>query len=252
MSSEVISSSNKIIHTHYTDDGLNLDFYENFISGDDAEAMMKYLEKTVTWAKPPSDYRRNNATFGDDGLVYIVKVKDKEIRRPAMKWDPIILSIRERLMNLTKKYFNFGMLLRYPSGKVGITPHRDKEMVEGTTIAGISFGEIRYLNVERSQYNHINGTKKKKYVLKLTPGSLYCFNPPTNSYWLHSIDKDDTLGPRISLTFRTYDPSPFDMGIMIPRLLNLNLNTDSPSMPVQSENEEKKCKVNFVIVNPGE
>ena len=103
--------------------------------------------------------------------------------------------IRDRAQEITGEKYNICVVQRYPSGKVGIKPHRDKEMTKGTTICGVSVGETRVLT--------ING--KKNINLSLNPGSMYVFNPPTNTYNTHCIQKkDDTKGPRISLTFRNY------------------------------------------------
>ena len=96
---------------------------------------------------------------------------------------------------ITNEKYNICVIQRYPSGKVGIKKHRDKEMKLGTTISGLSLGATRKLKLE--YYD-------KNIEKDLLSGSLYVLNPPTNSYYTHCIEKDSTTEPRISLTFRNY------------------------------------------------
>ena len=87
----------------------------------------------------------------------------------------------------------------YPTGKIGINPHKDKEMTRGTTICGWSFGSERILNMNPPGY-----IKTDKILISLPPGSMYEFVPPTNDHWLHCIEKSENNEKRISLTFRNY------------------------------------------------
>lgn len=60
----------------------------------------------------------------------------------------------------------------YPSGKVGIKPHRDREI--GEDIAGISLGVTRSLCIS-------NRTNSKTFLIP--NGSLYLIKQPTNKYF---------------------------------------------------------------------
>lgn len=177
----------------------NVDFYKNFLTPEEAEFAFKTLEKEVKWSSKITPGRRVNQTYGDDGLVYEIHWFNKITKRKAQPWSDISIleAIRDRAQEVTGEKYNICVIQRYPSGKVGIKPHRDKEMTKGTTICGLSIGETRVLTV----------SGKTSIKLPLTPGSLYVFNPPTNSYNTHSIEKDDTKGARISLTFRNYSTS---------------------------------------------
>lgn len=176
------------------DHGLRLQFEPTFLSAEEADDLFQNLDCMFS-SEPKSKYRRANRTFGDSGLVYIVKFRDNEIRRPTLPWREDLLGIKKRIEALTGDVYNICVVQRYPTGKIGISPHRDKEMKRGTTIAGVSLGETRTLTMSRGW---------KKHELVLTPGSLYIMHPPTNDTWAHSIEKDESKRVRLSLTFRNY------------------------------------------------
>lgn len=172
-------------------DKIAVDFYPEFLSTKKAEELERYLNQKLEWKKG----RRSNFTFGDKGLVYEVKFSQKTVQREAIPWDPELVKIRDLVSKLTSEKFTICVVMRYPTGKVGINPHRDKEMKHGTMIAGVSLGETRTLVVSRGKTSH---------EWELPTGSLYVLKPPTNDYWSHEIPKDATINARISLTFRNY------------------------------------------------
>ena len=185
----------------YADTGLNLDFYPRLYTESDSQLIYDTLEKEVAWLKPITSGRRSNQIYGDDGLVYEVKFGSyggkpgATTRRKAQPWTPLLAQIRDDISALTGAKYTICVVQRYPNGSVGINPHRDKEMVAGTTIAGLSFGSTRTLVMARGE---------KALRLELGPGSMYVLNPPTNDYWSHAIEKSAETQPRISLTFRNY------------------------------------------------
>lgn len=72
-------------------------------------------------------------------------------------------------------------------------------MKRGTDICGLSLGyETRDLILIPPPFNK---NDKEKLCISLPPGSLCILKPPTNNYWMHSIAKDETTTPRISLTY---------------------------------------------------
>lgn len=187
----------------YTRPGMNVDFYPALYSAEDSKYIYDTLEQEIKWLKPMRDTQRNNQIYGDDGLVYEVKFSnyngkpEKVTRRKAVSWTecPLLIQIRDGISSITHEKYNICVVQRYPNGNVGISPHKDKEMVPGTTICGLSFGSTRTLSLGR-----YNDTVK----IDLTPGSMYVLNPPTNDYWTHAIEKCTEPNARISLTFRNY------------------------------------------------
>lgn len=181
----------------YRDDGLMLDFYPSFIPEDTAQSLYQVLIEHANWQRTLSDKRRTKALYGDEGLIYNINWYGKTSSRDVTPWSnlPILETLKDVLNDVTNESYTICAIQYYPNGSVGINPHRDREMVEGTTIAGISLGSTRTLRLSRG---------RKELEISLPPGSLYIFRPPTNDYWAHSITKDNTDSPRISLTYRNY------------------------------------------------
>ena len=186
----------------------NIDFYPNFLSEEEANNLFEYLEKEVVWNTrgtfpgKASNTRRIDQNYGDDGVSYTVNFKNGSTTRVCKKWLEPLKKLRDKLSKVTNSPYNYCVVQRYPSGKIGISPHRDKEMNANTDIAGISLGATRELIMLPPHYNK-QDTEQISY--KLTPGSLYVLKPPTNSHWAHCIEKDEKVKDvRISLTFRYY------------------------------------------------
>jgi alkylated DNA repair dioxygenase AlkB len=195
----VVPVIQNVTATNITKRNYDVDFYEQFIENHDA--IQKNIMKHAVWTRPLSN-RRTNITYGNTGLVYKITFggyggrPKNEVHRKALPWDdnPIIKNLRDIVSNITGEDYNFCVLQYYPNGNIGINPHKDKEMVKGTTICGISFGETRRLIMSGYGENE---------TYSLTPGSMYVLNPPTNSYYTHCIQKEPNLKKaRISLTFR--------------------------------------------------
>lgn len=176
-----------------SDSGLCVGFYPNFYSEDEATALYTEIDKYLDKGKS----KRSSKSFGEAGLEYVIHWYGKTTVRKLIDWTkyPILLKIRDKLTAVVPEDYNTVVVQRYPSGKCGIKPHRDKEMKRGTVIAGLSLGQTRTLALQRGS---------KTYKLTLTPGSLYILRPPTNDLWSHCIEEDDSVSPRISLTYRNY------------------------------------------------
>jgi alkylated DNA repair dioxygenase AlkB len=66
-----------------------------------------------------------------------------------LPWTEELNFIKERVEAITKNKYSIYVMQRYPYGNIGINPHRDKEMVPGTTICGVSLGQTRVLTMGR-------------------------------------------------------------------------------------------------------
>jgi hypothetical protein len=179
----------------------NVSFYPNFLTREESELL--HLESERCFAKHNKIMnRRTNITFGDtDGMTYKVgfgPYAESKVTRTTIKYDniPSLPKIKERIEALLKEKFPICAGLRYPNGLYGISRHRDREVPTGSTIAGLSVGEVRKLK--------ISSWAGKPIEIDLTLGSLYVFHPPTNDKSMHSIETDPTKGKsRTSFTFRT-------------------------------------------------
>jgi len=181
----------------FVDDKFELDFYEKFLPKGEVNDLLKELKTII----PPTGNRRNGKIFGDPGLVYTVNYFGITSNRPTTVWPDSFAKIRDRITKETGQVYTICALQMYPNGSCGINPHRDKEMIPGTMICGLSVGCTRKLVMTKGYPDRDN---YKEFDLDLNSGSLYIFKPPTNDYWAHSIKKDSSTGVRYSLTFRNY------------------------------------------------
>lgn len=177
------------------EDMLEIDFYENFLSEKEAAVLLKELAMIIS----PTGNKRMCKLFGDSDVVYNVTYFGKTMTKVVYPWIKILSDIRDRITKETGQKYTVCVIQMYPNGKVGIKPHRDKEMVPGTMICGLSIGSTRTLSMTKGFY------KEKEVEVRLNSGSLYILRPPTNDHWAHCIQPDyGDKGVRYSLTFRNY------------------------------------------------
>lgn len=175
---------------------LEIDFYEHFISDVEAKNLFKELALIIS----PVGNKRVCKLFGNEDVVYNVTYFGKTSTKPVFPWFESLIRIRDRITAETGQIYTVCAIQMYPNGNVGINPHRDKEMVKGTMICGLSIGAKRTLSMTKGFT-----TTEKEHQLKLNSGSLYILKPPTNDVWAHCIKKDTkNNGARYSLTFRNY------------------------------------------------
>lgn len=176
---------------------LNVDFYEGFLNVEDSETCFNYFSSMFGSSK-----RRQSIHYGIPGLNYKVEFRGDSFSKTVLDWtDNVYLQvIKQKLQELTKETYTVCVIQFYENGKIGIAKHKDREMIKGTTIAGLSLGSAREFRL------HPPAFLKREVAVStsLTSGSLYVLRPPTNDYWMHEIVKDSTTHPRISLTFRNY------------------------------------------------
>lgn len=184
----------------YRDRDLCFDFYPKLSSEEEGWKWAGYLEKRLSLIDPTivTGTRRRGTIFGT-AEVYTVEYFGKISHRKVWPWETIpgLSDLKTTIESIVGETFTVCVIQYYRSGKIGINPHRDKEMKPGTKIAGLTFGQSRTL-VLTSRYGD------RRVVIPVTNCSLYVMNPPTNDWWTHSILKDDSKQARVSLTFRNY------------------------------------------------
>lgn len=183
-----------LLRCHHQDNELDVDLYPHFLTPELAQALFEHL---ITVLQPSS--KRSATLFGDPGIIYSVTYRDVTFDRPVLDWSNIkgLSELKTYVEQVTNEKYNVCIIQLYPNGSVGINPHRDKEMVAGTRITGLSLGATRTLSFTREGH--------QTHKIKLPSGSLYVMNQPTNQKWLHSIIKETRIKePRLSLTFRNY------------------------------------------------
>ncbi|XP_016044663.2 DNA oxidative demethylase ALKBH2 [Erinaceus europaeus] len=150
---------------------------------------------------------RKQATYGDAGLTYMFS----GLTLTPKPWIPVLQRVRDRVSLVTGQTFNFVLVNRYKDGLDHIGEHRDdeKELAPGSPIASVSFGACRdFLFRNRGSRGKKASGKAEVVRLQLAHGSLLMMNPPTNTYWYHSLPvRKKVLAPRVNLTFRRMLPA---------------------------------------------
>lgn len=172
----------------------DVDLYPQLLTPELAQGWYDYLDAII-----PHETHRNSTLFGNPGLIYRVTYRDVTSESEVLPWSdlPALAELKSLVEKITEQTYTVCVIQRYANGRVNINPHRDKEMVLGTRIAGVSLGATRTISFTRTYHEPVN--------IPLPSGSLYVMKPPTNNMWLHSITKEPSVKtPRFSLTFRDY------------------------------------------------
>ncbi|XP_053337369.1 DNA oxidative demethylase ALKBH2 isoform X2 [Clarias gariepinus] len=186
--------------------------YGLLFSSDEANRLFMQLEEEVEYFTDDEakvqvygkmySIPRKQATYGDEGLVYSFS----GVHLAARVWPPTVEYIRDAVTNATGHTFNFVLINRYKDGQDHIGEHRDDEheLDPSCPIAGVSLGAARDF-----VFRHKDARREPKKFpiepvkLELAHGSLLLMNPPTNTFWYHSVPvRKKVKTPRISLTFR--------------------------------------------------
>ena len=188
----------------YRDYNLSVDVIDGLLTPATADGVYKLIYEAFEF-KPEITYKRQTGIIGDSDVIYQAYHSESKRKSSGIMWDdiPVIKKLKEQVEFITGVVYNICIVQLYPTGKIQIKPHRDREMGPGTVICGLSLGATRVIQFANSSYY----VKNKYYDIPLPAGSLYIMNPPTNDYWSHAILKDlNITEPRMSLTFRTYQP----------------------------------------------
>ncbi|KAF7661971.1 hypothetical protein LDENG_00248610 [Lucifuga dentata] len=192
-------------------EGLDCD-YALLFSKEEADHLFKQLEEEVVYSTGEEskvqvfgkihNIPRKQATYGDAGLTYTYS----GVKRSACPWTPTLEYIRDAVTKTTGQTFNFVLVNRYKDGQDHIGEHRDdeRELDPLCPIASVSLGAARDFIFRHRDVRGKESCKQIESVkLELTHGSLLLMNPPTNTFWYHSLPvRKKVLLPRINLTFR--------------------------------------------------
>jgi len=125
---------------------LNIIVYKKYLEEPASDALLSsiltdpqhFKHPVITKAGQPSK-KRNKTIYGDIN-EYVITYRGKIIKTPVFPWKEEFKEIRDKITKTTEQQYNTCVLQIYNSGQVGIKPHKDKEMNEGTKIASISLG----------------------------------------------------------------------------------------------------------------
>ncbi|XP_056888632.1 DNA oxidative demethylase ALKBH2 isoform X1 [Takifugu flavidus] len=192
-------------------EGLDCDYAQLF-SKDEADHLFHKLEEELVYSTGEEatvqvfgkvyNIPRKQATYGDAGLTYTYS----GIRRMASPWTPTLEYIRDAVTTTTGQMFNFVLVNRYKDGLDHMGEHRDdeKELDPLCPIASVSLGAARdFVFRHRDARGKTIRRQIEPVKLELAHGSLLLMNPPTNTFWYHSLPVRKKISlPRINLTFR--------------------------------------------------
>lgn len=136
---------------------------------------------------------RLTAYYGEKSYTY------SSITMHPLPWTRSILQIKAKIEPLVNTQFNGVLLNLYRNGQDSMGWHSDdeKELVQDSVIASVSFGETRRF-IFRKKDDH-----QTKLELKLGHGDFLVMGKNTQKFWQHQVPKSSKSSqPRINLTFR--------------------------------------------------
>ena len=113
--------------------------------------------------------------------------------------EPLILWVREQI----EPHINGALLNWYEGPGHYIGPHHDsvKQMIQGSPIVTVSFGETRTFRLTLGK-----GANARTLDFPAPHGTVFVMPYGTNRVWKHSVPKSTRYtGRRISVTFRAFE-----------------------------------------------
>lgn len=145
--------------------------------------------------------KRKVAWYGNQPYDYTYSKTTKS----ALPWTKELLELKEIIENKTGETFNSCLLNLYHNGDEGMAWHSDaeKDLKKNGAIASLSFGADR-------KFSFKHKTTKQTVSVVLEKGSLLVMKGTTQTHWLHRLPPTKKVKkPRINLTFRTIQSSPY-------------------------------------------
>jgi alkylated DNA repair dioxygenase AlkB len=176
-------------------------YYPNILSLEDAKAFYKSLLSQIEWQQDVVKIfgkqfvtARKVAWYGDDSCAYTYSNQTKI----ALPWTEELLSLKNKVEEITNEHYNACLLNLYHSGDEGMGWHSDdeKSIVSQSAIASLSFGAARKFTFKHKE-------SKQNVSLLLEDASLLLMKGFTQQKWLHALPKTKKVKDlRINLTFR--------------------------------------------------
>ena len=173
-----------IVFNEQEANGICKDLYESIPWKQDEVVM--FGKKIIT--------KRKVAWYADAGITYTYA----GVQKAGLEWTSALNEIRQKVEAITEAKYNACLLNLYHEGEEGMGWHKDneKEIVEGSSIASLSFGAIR-----KFAFKH--ATTNERLEIILANGSLLDMKGAIQQYWFHSLPKTKKVNQmRINLTFR--------------------------------------------------
>lgn len=195
--------------------GSSVRLYRNFLHYTEAWMWMKVLSEKAGWAQ------ENINMFGKKVLVPrkmayygTASYSFSGVKHTAAGWPDWILPLKQLVEEALATQFNYVLLNYYANGDNYIGYHSDdeKDLVEGSVIASLSFGAHRIFNLKKKEPKEKAGITKKTRAtvisVDLYSGSLLTMEGNTQKHYQHQVPKTKKCTqPRINATFRVMKES---------------------------------------------
>ena len=180
-----------------------LSFYERAFSVDEADRYLRTLMAETPWRRDHITIHgrtiplpRLQTWYADDGAT----LNYSGLSVPACAWTRDLVSIRDRVTELTGLRFNGVLLNCYRDGNDSVGWHSDNEAEWGPNpvIASVSFGATRDFMLKHLTLEEVDPVR-----CVLSHGSLLVMGDGVQTHWQHQLPKRKRVTePRINLTFR--------------------------------------------------
>lgn len=159
--------------------------------------MFAWLRSEIPWRQEVvrgNPLPRLNAWFADAGLRYGYS----GLSHLGSGWLPERVETKKAVETASGAVFNSLLLNLYRDGQDSIGFHTDAEpeLGENPVVATVSLGSEREFVLRHRK-------SKETLTYRVGHGSLLVMGGASQHHWLHAVPRtDDTVGERISLTFR--------------------------------------------------
>lgn len=150
------------------------------------DEVMMFGKKIIT--------KRKVAWYADAGITYTYA----GIKKSGLLWTAGLLEVKQKVEAITGAKYNACLLNLYHEGEEGMGWHQDNEaeIVQGSSIASLSFGAVRKFAFKHAKTN-------ERFDIELANGSLLDMKGEIQQHWYHSLPKTKRVkNRRINLTFR--------------------------------------------------
>lgn len=181
-------------------------YIEDFLNTTQANQLLQTLLHEVSWQQhiislfgKKHKSPRLSAWQSDHNIHY----RYSGLTLTSTPWHPLVLALKQQLVNLTQQPFNSVLLNYYRHGQDSMGWHSDNEKSLGSEpiIASVSVGDRRRFSL-RPIPSTTPRVKDNRHIV-LEPGSLLVMAGSLQHHWQHSLAKTKKSQlPRINLTFR--------------------------------------------------
>lgn len=193
-----------------SDEGLRIDMpdaevflFASLFSEYEANGLFAALRRDILWQHETiklygrvHKLPRLTAWYGDPNTTY----RYSGITVESTPWIPELLTIRERIEQVSNVSFNSVLLNLYRDGSDSMSWHADDETELGRNpvIGSVSLGQHRALQMKHKT------EKANRRTIPLANGSFLLMQGAVQHHWLHQVAKSKRhIGERINLTYRS-------------------------------------------------